>query len=162
MTYNPRITNSNNGIINISGSIAVNKSNTLLSVSTITASQINATNLLINVLQTDTLDVTVASIQTAVDLVTSSITLTDSQHTLLVDASSGNITLTLPNSSLVPGIEYVIKKLDADKAVNSGTGSVTISASAGNIIDNTVSISLTTQNTSLTLISDATSSWYLI
>lgn len=156
MTYNPRITNSNSDNINISGSITVNKSNTLLSVSAITASQINATNLLINVLQADTLDTTLNSIETAVDTITSSVTLSNNQHTILADAASGNITIILPNLSSSLEIEYVIKKID------STINNIIISGSSGQIIDNNTSISLTTQNDSVTLINDATSSWYII
>lgn len=198
MTYNPRIINVDNNVVQISESLST---------------QLN-------------------SIQSTVLKTTTNTTLDDSHNVILVDASSGDITLALPNSSLIPGIEYVIKKLDADKApstydydpstfrerqyltgsfatgtsdyfggsvalnslgnialigayqdetgsngqpnamgisyifqsdlvsVDSGTGSVTISASAGNIIDNTSSINLTTQYESINIISDGTSSWF--
>ncbi|MAH50858.1 hypothetical protein CMI37_33890 [Candidatus Pacearchaeota archaeon] len=52
-------------------------------------------------------------IATAISGKTSDYTLTGGDHTILVDCSSGNVTLTLPTAVGCAGRMYVIKRIDA-------------------------------------------------
>jgi hypothetical protein len=54
-----------------------------------------------------------ASFATAISGKTSDYTLTGGDHTILVDCSSGNVTLTLPTAVGCAGRMYVIKRIDA-------------------------------------------------
>jgi len=54
-----------------------------------------------------------ASFATAISGKTSDYTLTGGDHTILVDCSSGNVTLTLPTAVGCAGRMYIIKRIDA-------------------------------------------------
>ena len=84
--------------------------------------------------------------------VTANTTLTDLQHTILVDASGGNITITLPAPTT--GKVYVIKKID------SSTNTVTVDAGT-QTIDGANTKTLSAQYEVLRIQSDG-SNWYVI
>lgn len=71
---------------------------------------------------------------------------------ILVDASSGSITITIP--APVEGAEIIVKKID------NTTNTVTLSPTSGNI-DGYDSIVMTTQNEAYHLISDG-DNWYIV
>ncbi|PCI16310.1 MAG: hypothetical protein COB62_08025 [Piscirickettsiaceae bacterium] len=76
------------------------------------------------------------------------------ESTILVDAGLGAITVNLPAAATVPDRMYYIKKTDA-------TNSVTIDASGGELIDGTLTQTLTNQFEYYRIISDG-SAWYVI
>lgn len=81
--------------------------------------------------------------------------LTVNDYTILMDASLGNRTVTLPNASTVTGIIYNIKKTD------SSGNFVTITATGGQTIDGNGTFALTVQYQSITIQSDG-SNWFII
>jgi hypothetical protein len=78
----------------------------------------------------------------------------DTDNVILVDASGGSRTITLPSAVGIKGRTYNIKKIDAT------TNGVVISPSAGNI-DGLASFTTTTQNQAFTVISDGTNWWII-
>ncbi|MBN4066007.1 hypothetical protein JYT51_01585 [Candidatus Amoebophilus asiaticus] len=65
---------------------------------------------------------------------TANYTVTASDYTILGDASSGNITITLPASSGITGRIYVIKKTD------SSGNTVTLDGNASETIDGSTTV----------------------
>lgn len=92
-----------------------------------------------------------------VDNVTSDQTIGLTQNYFNIDATSGNITITLPAASTafggVIGIDYIFKRID-----NSGN-SVTIQRAGSDTIDGATSFTLTTQWESKNLRATSTSTW---
>ncbi len=92
------------------------------------------------------------------DAITSNYTVleADQGKVLLVDATSGNITITLPDvTSLVDGFKIGVKKID-------GTANlVTIDANGSQTIDNVTTYVIATQNSAVTLTGDTTE-WYIV
>lgn len=91
--------------------------------------------------------------------VTTDITANSSQHIFIIDASGGNIAITLPAASAVfgsnMGIHYKFKRVD-------GSGnSVTIQRAGSDTIDGGTSTTLTTQYQVKELIAQSTSTWGL-
>ena len=86
---------------------------------------------------------------------TSAYTLTTNDDVILVDASSSTVTITLPSAVGVSGETYHVKKIDstANNVVIESTGSETIDGELFKII--------TSQWTSLHLVSNGTS-WFVI
>jgi hypothetical protein len=84
---------------------------------------------------------------------TANYTATSADHTLLGDASSGNITITLPAASTCTNRFYIIKKID----ITSNT--VTIDGNASELIDGATTYVLSTQYESVTLQCDGTNWW---
>jgi len=74
---------------------------------------------------------------------------------LLVDASGGNLTVTLPDPSTIPGQLFVVKKLDA-------TGfTVTVVGVGGELIDGQASQVISDQYVALAALSNGVL-WYLV
>ena len=86
---------------------------------------------------------------------TSSYTATASDHSLFCDATSGNLTITLPSATGCAGRVYVIKKID------SGANLVTIGCSGSETIDGASNYQLSSQYESITMQSNG-SNWYII
>ena len=74
---------------------------------------------------------------------------------ILVDASTGAITITLPDPTKYPGEAITVKKIDAS------ANAVTVSPYGTETIDGGASYSLSSQNQFITLISDGTN-WYVV
>jgi len=90
-----------------------------------------------------------------ISTITSSTTLTATHYVVLCNATSGNITITLPAASNNNRRIYNIKKTDS-------TGnSITIDGNASETIDGTLTKSLNLQYESLTIICDG-SNWHII
>lgn len=89
----------------------------------------------------------------AVTSVSSSVTLNNTDGVVLVDASAGTRTITLPLASTT--YRYVIKKID------SSSNSVIITPAGGNTIEGAANKTLTTQYQFETLVSNGTT-WYLV
>jgi len=81
--------------------------------------------------------------------------LTVNDFTLLMDASGGTRTATLPSAATVTGIIYNIKKIDTSGNI------VTITTIGGQTIDGASTYSLTVQYQSVTIQSDG-SNWFII
>lgn len=103
---------------------------------------------------TSTLDID-GSMALPTSAISSSPTADGTQHTLLVDATAANRTITLPAASGVSGRIYVIKKID------SSANTVTIDPNAAELIDGAATKVLSAQWDSLTIQSDGTS-WFII
>lgn len=96
------------------------------------------------------------SFATAINVITSSVTLNNSYRTVYADATTSSFTITLPLASTYNGIEYIIKKIDTSTSTT-----VTVSASGGETIDGFSHIPLDYRFEAITIQSDGTSSWYI-
>lgn len=96
-----------------------------------------------------------ASFSAPIRTVTASAPMVSTDHTILCDASSGDITISLTNAADVSGRLLNIKKID-----NSGN-KVTIDASGTQTIDGALTSILTTQYESITIQCDGTGWWIL-
>jgi hypothetical protein len=96
------------------------------------------------------------SISLPIETTTSaSITLDTTNHTILCDCTSNNITVNLPQTSTASGVLYYIKKID------SSSNTITIDGSTSETIDGETTITLSSQYDSLTIQCDG-SAWYII
>jgi len=103
-----------------------------------------------------TFDIVNGSIAVTYTTKTANYTATANDHIILVDATSGAVTITLPQASTVPGREYFIKKIDAS------ANAVIISGYNGTEqIDGQTTISTTLEYQSYTLICVGTQ-WFII
>lgn len=86
---------------------------------------------------------------------TSNYTITGTDVVVFANATSGNVTITLPTASSNAGYRFYIKRID-------GSGNTcSIARSGSDTIDGQTSISLDIQYTSLTVVSDG-GAWYII
>jgi hypothetical protein len=85
----------------------------------------------------------------------SNLILTDAHYTVLVNASGGSRTITLPSASGIDGRIYVVKKTD------SSTNVVVIQPQTGQTIDGASSISLSTQYATVMLQAYG-GNWYIV
>jgi len=86
---------------------------------------------------------------------TSNYTITGSDVVIFANATSGNVTVTLPSATSFGGYRFYVKRTD-------GSGNTcTVAGAGGDTIDGQTSISVAAQYTSLTIISDG-SAWYII
>jgi hypothetical protein len=156
MTYNPRIKNSDNGTVRVSGSVAVNKTGTNISCSNLTVDNSltfsNATG------STGKLSISSFSgIKTPIRKVSDNTNISTDDYVLLVNAGSKTINISLPSSSQVPGQYFVVKKTD------SSNNNVIISGSSiSEKIDGSNGQSLKTKNETIRLVSDGSGSWSII
>ena len=86
---------------------------------------------------------------------TSNYTIGATDTVIFANATSGNVTITLPVASGVSGYRFYVKRID-----NSGN-TCAVARSGSDTIDGLTSITLDAQYTSLTLVSDG-SAWYII
>lgn len=87
--------------------------------------------------------------------ITGDITLTDEYSVIPVDASGGNITVTLPAAGSGIGTVYYIKKID------SSSNTVTIDANASETIDGVTTKVISSQYVSTTIVQTATQWWII-
>ncbi len=99
---------------------------------------------------------TVASTTLATATKTTNYTVTTTDAVILADATSGNVTITLPAASGSTGYRFYIKRVD-----NTTTNSVTITPNGGDVIDGFNGISVVSQYDSYELVSNGTN-WYII
>lgn len=104
----------------------------------------------------DNTNTRLVNLTTAVSTVSASIALTDLNHVILVNASSSDLTLTLPTASLSSYRQYIIKKID------SSSNKVIISGSNAELIDGAGGKSINTQYQTITLISDGIDQWFIL
>lgn len=93
-------------------------------------------------------------------LVTTATTVLDSDETMLVDTTSGAVTVTLPTASTVRGREFTVVK------TNAGANNVTIAAAGSDTINGAATYVFNTQWQSITvqcalMTSPATYSWFI-
>lgn len=93
------------------------------------------------------------SFATKVNTISTNTTLDDTHHVVLVDASSGDVTLTLPLASSGDARQYMVKKTD------SSSNDVIIARSGSDTIDGDTDATLSVQYEARTVISDGTN-WY--
>ena len=86
---------------------------------------------------------------------TSNYTISGTDVVIFADATSGNVTITLPVASSTPGYRFDIKRID-----NSGN-SCSVARSGSDTIDGATSQSIPVQYTSLTVVSNG-SAWYIL
>lgn len=86
---------------------------------------------------------------------TSNYTITGTDVVIFANATSGNVTITLPTASANSGYRFYIKRIDGS------ANTCQIARSGTDAIDGQTAVSLDMQYTSLTVISDG-SEWYII
>jgi hypothetical protein len=86
---------------------------------------------------------------------TSSYTVTTSDTVVFADATSGNVTITLPTASGVTGYRFYVKRID------NSANTVTIARSGSDTIDGATSFTLDLQYTSVAVVSNG-SAWYIL
>jgi len=86
---------------------------------------------------------------------TSNYTVTGTDAVVFANATSGNVTITLPAAAGVAGYRFYVKRID-----NSGN-SCTVARSSTDTIDGQTSVSLDLQYTALMVVSDGTA-WYIL
>ena len=86
---------------------------------------------------------------------TSNYTITGTDVVIFANATSGNVTITLPTASSNAGYRFYVKRID-----NAGN-TCSVARSGSDTIDGQTSISLDLQYTCLTVVSDG-SQWYII
>jgi hypothetical protein len=86
---------------------------------------------------------------------TSNYTIGATDTVVFANATSGNVTITLPTASGVSGYRFYVKRID------SSGNTCAVARSGSDTIDGQTSINLDAQYTSLTLVSDG-SAWYII
>ncbi len=86
---------------------------------------------------------------------TSNYSASEDDYTILVNSSSGAVTISLPSASGITGRLYVIKKTDSSGNL------VTLDGNASETVDGYSTYSINTQNQSLTIQSDG-SNWQII
>jgi hypothetical protein len=106
---------------------------------------------------TSSFDMSASVASGAITTVTGNTTLNTTHHTVLVDATSGNITITLPSVSSITRREYIIKKIDAS------TNTVTVDANSTQVIDGALTQVLRTQWQGIQIKNTGTSgAWYIL
>lgn len=95
------------------------------------------------------------SLSIATRAITSDRPLDVSDHVILADATAGDVTVTLPSASGVPGRVYIVKKTDS-----SGNG-VIIDGQGAETIDGAATYTLTQQYEAITIVCDGTEWWIL-
>lgn len=86
---------------------------------------------------------------------TSNYTITGTDVVIFANATSGNVTITLPTASANSGYRFYVKRID------SSANTCQIARSGSDTIDGQTGVALDAQYTSLTVISDG-SAWYII
>jgi hypothetical protein len=86
---------------------------------------------------------------------TSGYTITGADTVIFADATSGNVTITLPAASGLGGYRFYVKRID------NAANTCSVARSGSDTIDGQTSVSLDLQYTSITLVSDG-SAWYII
>ena len=78
-----------------------------------------------------------------------------SESVILVDATAGNLTVSLPPAASVPNRVYCVKKIDGE------VGTVTVDADASETIDGATTKVLSAQYAAVTIVSDGTA-WHIL
>lgn len=86
---------------------------------------------------------------------TSNYTIGATDTVIFANATSGNVTITLPTASSTSGYRFYVKRID------SSSNTCAVARSGSDTIDGQTSVSLDLQYTSLTIVSDG-SAWYII
>jgi hypothetical protein len=86
---------------------------------------------------------------------TSNYTITGSDTVIFADATSGNVTITLPVASGLSGYKFFIKRID------SSGNTCTVARSSSDTIDGQTSVTIDHQYTSLMVVSNG-SAWYIL
>ena len=95
------------------------------------------------------------SISKPIESISSTDTLDDTNYTVLVDCSSGNVTINLPAASSSTGKIFIIKKKD------SSSNSVIVDPNSTELIDGSSDFTFSSQNRAITIQCDG-SAWYII
>lgn len=106
-------------------------------------------------LVTRTADTTDYLLKPSVVSVTSAYSATDLDSVILVNATGGAITVTLPDTAVVTGKQLTIKKTDVSVNV------VTVDGNGAQTIDGAATASLAAQNKYISIVSDGTA-WHIV
>ena len=101
-----------------------------------------------------TLDI-IGSVSMKITTITTSTTLSDAYYTVLCDATSGAIIVTLPSAAGILGRIYNIKKID------SSTNTITITTTNSQTIDGSTTRLINIRYETITIQSDG-ANWYII
>lgn len=93
---------------------------------------------------------------TNVAVITSSTNISSPNHIILASAVDNDINLTLPNILNSQYTQFIIKKIDSTNNI------INIVGSGSQTIDDLGSYSLTTKFDSVTIVNDATGSWFIL
>lgn len=86
---------------------------------------------------------------------TSNYTVSSSDTVIFADATSGNVTVTLPLASSMNGYRFYVKRIDGS------ANTCSVACTGADTVDGQSSISVSAQYTSLTVVSNG-SAWYII
>jgi hypothetical protein len=86
---------------------------------------------------------------------TSSYTVTSTDTVVFANATSGNVTITLPTASGLPGYRFYIKRIDGSN------NTVTVQRTGTDTIDGMINFTLDLQYTAFAVVSNA-SAWYIL
>jgi hypothetical protein len=86
---------------------------------------------------------------------TSNYTISGSDVVIFADATSGNVTITLPTAASTPGYRFDIKRIDGS------ANTCSVARSGADTIDGATSHTIPVQYTSLTVVSNG-SAWYIL
>jgi hypothetical protein len=86
---------------------------------------------------------------------TTNYTISSTDTVIFADATSGNVTITLPAASGLTGYRFYIKRID------SASNTVTVARSGSDTIDGLTSLTLDLQYTALAVVSNG-SAWYIL
>lgn len=129
--------------------------NSTSSTATITSSYITASN--IKSANVETINLQTVTVATNIFKITGDYDLSANpdKHIILVDATSGDITASLPLAAAVPQRQYIFKKIDS-------TENTLVVSSSTETLDGDSFKELIVQYETLNIISDGTASWFVL
>lgn len=118
MSHNPKIKNTSNGSLSVSGSLVLTLSEASITANTVKTTFISSSNVKVSkfnssVVEKNKLLVTGSGLRTALYKINSDLQLDGDGHIVLADATSGEVVVDLVSASLIPEQEYIIKKIDS-------------------------------------------------
>jgi len=132
-TFNNKLTSANNGLTVSSGNVALGGALTAANTTIATAAgnTLSITGLQAEAAYNDEVTITAAGVLTrrppAIATKSGDYTATLNDETILVNATSAAVTITLPDATTATGKKFIVKKIDTT------SNAVTVKATAGNI-----------------------------
>lgn len=127
---------------------------TIQGVSVITGSIVTGSTAQFTTLNAATINGKLNGFITPVSTVSSNSTLLTSQYVILADATSGNVTLTLPDATQCINSHFAVKKID------SSANTIMIVTTSGQTIDGSATRTITTQYEALLLVNNG-QNWFI-
>lgn len=140
-----------------SGTVTLNLSTSLSGLTNVQSTNITSSGIISGSTAIfDTTTTRLSGLKTNVATKTANASISNIEHVILGNATSGQITLTLPTINSAANQQYIIKKIDAS------SNKVIISASVNETIDGNSGYSISTQYETLTVVSDGSTGWYIL